>query len=354
MKIITIIGARPQFIKASMLSRQFRNSNIIKEIIINTNQHFDENMSSVFFNEMLIPEPKYNLGIASLSHGAMTGRQIEAIEVVLIKEKPNFVLVYGDTNSTLAGALASSKLNIPLIHVEAGLRSFNKKMPEEINRVLTDHMSDLLFTPSDVANKNLYNEGISKSKIKMVGDIMYDAALFFGKIAEKKSSILDRLGLNSSSYLLATIHRAENTDNEGKLRSVFKGFQNSPLPVYIPLHPRTRSKIKKYNIPTSGSINIIEPLGFLDMLQLEKNATKILTDSGGVQKEAFYFQVPCITIRDQTEWVELIKNKSNVLVGPNADQIIENISKKTPKTFNETIYGGGNASSKIKKIIEKR
>ena len=354
MKIVTIIGARPQFIKASMLSQKFTNSKHIKEIIINTNQHFDQNMSSIFFDEMLIPKPKYNLGIDSLSHGAMTGRQIEAIEIILLKEKPDSVLVYGDTNSTLSGALAAAKLSIPVFHVEAGLRSFNRKMPEEINRVLTDHLSELLFTPTESANYNLHQEGFSNAKVKMVGDVMYDAAIFFGKRAEEKSKVLNRLNLKHKTYLLGTIHRAENTDNKEKLSNIFKAFRDSPLPVYIPLHPRTKIKIEEYNIPINGSINIIDPLGFMDMIKLEKSALKILTDSGGVQKEAFFFKVPCITIREETEWIELIKNGANELVGSNTDKILESISKKVVSIEKSLLYGAGNASSRIKDIIEKR
>lgn len=351
MKICTIIGARPQFIKSSIISKELSKIRNIHEIVIHTGQHFNNNMSNIFFEEMVIPAPNYNLDIHSLSHGAMTGRQLEKIEDILQNEKPNLVLVYGDTNSTLAGALAAAKLNIPIAHVEAGLRSFNRKMPEEINRILTDHISDILFAPTDYGVHNLIREGIEKSKIHKVGDVMYDTALCFGKIAEKKSKILTQLNLEPKKYLLATVHREENTDNKEILQQIFAAFGESLLPVVIPLHPRTKKIVTKSNILLGKRIKCIDPVGYLDMIMLEKNALKIVTDSGGVQKEAFFYKVPCITLRNDTEWIELVKNNVNTLVGTNKEKIIEAILSFNPIDFNLSFYGSGEAAKSICKIL---
>jgi UDP-GlcNAc3NAcA epimerase len=348
LKIITIVGARPQFIKASMLSRQFKISGKIEEVILHTGQHFDKLMSDVFFSEMNLPSPKYNLKIHSLNHGAMTGRQMEAIEIILIKEKPDYLLVYGDTNSTLAGALAAVKLNIPVIHIEAGMRSFNKNSPEEINRILTDHVSSIYFCTSDVAVKNLYNEGI-KHNVFNVGDIMYDAILFFSK-KTKDSKIMTKYGLDSKNYILATIHRQENTDDSSKLKSIFSALSKSHLPVIIPLHPRTKSMLDKYKIVITKNIKIVDPASYLEIISLEKNAHKIITDSGGIQKEAFYSNVPCITLREETEWVELVNLGFNTLVGTEKQKIIKAINADV-QIIQSKIYGDGSTSSKIVKHI---
>jgi len=351
-KIATVIGARPQFIKASMVSREISKYDDIEEIIIHTGQHFDEKMSNIFFEEMEVPEPDYNLDIHSLPHGAMTGRQLEEIEKLLIKEKPDWVLVYGDTNSTLAGSLAAVKLQIPLAHVEAGLRSFNRNMPEEVNRVLTDHISDLLFTPTSTGFKNLKNEGIEQSKIEKVGDVMYDAALHFGQIAENRSKILEKLNLEPKKYILSTVHRQENTDDPVRLKNIFSAFSEAPMSVVIPLHPRTKKKLVDNKISINGQIKPIDPVGYLDMVSLEKNAHIIATDSGGIQKEAYFYGVPCITLREETEWVELVEIGVNTIVGTSTKNIKEAFDL-TNNFKTKTMYGDGKASSQIITMLKK-
>ncbi|MHB8182985.1 MAG: non-hydrolyzing UDP-N-acetylglucosamine 2-epimerase [Candidatus Desulforudaceae bacterium] len=320
MKIVAVVGARPQFIKAATVSRVLRSTPGVEEVLVHTGQHYDDNMSRVFFEELEIPEPNYHLGIGSGTHGAQTGRMLEAVEQVLLQERPDWALVYGDTNSTLAGALAAAKLHIPVAHVEAGLRSFNRRMPEEINRVLTDHASDLLFAPSETASENLRREGIPEERIHLVGDVMYDAALYYGAKAERESRILERLALQPKGYLLATVHRAENTDDPVRLRAIFEGLAVAAreMPVVLPLHPRTRAALAREGMlaETSRHLRLIEPVGYLDMVLLEKNALLIATDSGGVQKEAFFYRVPCVTLREETEWVELVELGWNHLVSP--------------------------------------
>jgi UDP-GlcNAc3NAcA epimerase len=302
MKIATIIGARPQFIKSATVSRAFREYHRdVHEVLIHTGQHYDANMSKVFFDELDIPNPIYNLGIGGGTHGQNTGRMIEQIEAVLIEEKPDWVLVYGDTDSTLAGVLAAVKLHIPVAHVEAGLRSFNRRMPEEINRILTDHAADLLFTPTDTATSNLMNEGVAGNHVKQVGDVMYDAALYYSERAKSHSNILADLKLQPKSYILATIHRAENTDDAQRMENILEGFANSSRIIVMPLHPRTAQRIEDFGLELPSSIISIDPVGYLDMVMLEMNAQLIATDSGGVQKEAYFHQVPCVTIRDETE-----------------------------------------------------
>ena len=352
MKIVTVIGARPQFIKASLMSLNFLKKNI-NEVIVHTGQHFDTNMSEIFFDEMEIPKPKYNLNIQSLTHGAMTGRQIEEIEKILFKEKPDWLLVYGDTNSTLSGALAAAKMNIKIAHVESGLRSFNKNMPEEINRLLTDHLSDILFVPSLNAENNLISEGISKEKIQNVGDIMYETSIFFSKFANKKSKILKKLKLKKKEYVLSTVHRQENTDNKERLHDIFTGLSYSKLPVFIPIHPRTMKKVKDYNLVIEKNINFIPPLGYLDMILLQKNASLIATDSGGIQKEAYFYNVPCLTLRDETEWIELVESGANFLCGSNVSKIKSYINRKFEEIKRETFYGDGKTSSKILNFLNK-
>lgn len=359
MKILTIVGARPQFIKAAAVSRVIRchYKNQIREIIVHTGQHHDANMSQVFFDQLNIPHPDYNLEIAGGNHGQMTGRMLESIERVLLKEKPDWVLVYGDTNSTLAGALAAAKLHIPLAHVEAGLRSFNMRMPEEINRILTDRVSSLLFCPTDSAIENLTTEGILQG-VHNVGDVMYDVALYYKERAEIESNIFQHLKLQPKSYALATCHRAENTDDPGRLKEILRvlSYAAEKMPVVLPLHPRTRKLIKSFNLSyMQDRFVVIDPLPFLDMVALEQHASLILTDSGGVQKEAFFYGVPCITMREETEWVETVQLGWNCLTGANFDRAVEAIDwylSKPLKSITTAPYGSGDASSLIiNKII---
>ncbi len=362
MKIVTIVGARPQFIKAAAVSRVLRSSGV-QEILVHTGQHYDQNMSEVFFAQLEIPPPDYHLGIGSGSHGLQTGRMLEAIESVLLKEKPNWVLVYGDTNSTLAGALAAVKLHIPVAHVEAGLRSFNRCMPEEINRVLTDHAAQLLFAPTNTAVENLRREGISASKIHLVGDVMYDAALYYGSKAEAESDILQQLRLESKGYILATVHRAENTDNPLRLGAIFRGLMEvgGEIPVVLPLHPRTRKALERENLllEASRNLRLIEPVGYLDMVHLEKNSRLIATDSGGIQKEAFFYRVSCITLREETEWVELVESGWNILVPPlGEDMIIKEVQTvlACPRriNFGGELYGNGKTALLIAQLLLKK
>lgn len=354
MKIATVVGARPQFIKMVPVSRELKRREI-EEVIIHTGQHYDYDMNRIFFEQLNIPEPDYYLGVGSGTHGYQTGEMIKRIEKVLMKEKPDLVLVYGDTNSTLAGALAAVKLHIKIAHVEAGLRSFDKRMPEEVNRVLTDHISDYLFAPTETAVKNLYNEGI-KEGIYLTGDVMYDALLYNIKIARKKSKILEELGLKPKEYLLATVHRAENTDNRERLESIIMAFIKSGEPIVFPAHPRTRKYLKAYGlmevITKADNIILINPVGYLDMLVLEENAKKILTDSGGVQKEAYFLRVPCITLRERTEWVETIEDGWNTLVGTDKEKILKAINEFEPSGRTYTYrFGDGKASVKIVKVL---
>ena len=350
MKIITILGARPQFIKASMLSKEIQNEENIDEIILHTGQHFDDNMSNIFFSQMSIPLPKYNLEIHSLTHGAMTARQLENIEEILLKEEPDIVIVYGDTNSTLAGALAATKLCIPLAHVEAGLRSYNMHMPEEINRVICDRISNYLFCPSKRAVENLKFEGVTKN-VYDVGDIMYDAVLFYAEMANQKSRVLKKNNLISNNYILATIHRQENTDDISIIEEIFKAFLNAPYKVVIPMHPRTKNIIKKNNIKEYDNILVIDPLSYFDMLKLQKNAAFIVTDSGGLQKEAYYNKVPCITIRNETEWTELIEIGANIIVGTDYEKIMAGFEYNFNFSDNG-VYGNGKTASKILECIK--
>ena len=358
-KILTIVGARPQFIKAAPVSRAIieHNKTAIKEhrfqeVILHSGQHFDENMSKVFFTELKIPAPKYNLGVKGGSHGAMTGRMLEKIESVLLKENPDLVIVYGDTNTTLAGALAASKLNIKIAHIEAGLRSWNRQMPEEINRILTDHLSDILFCPTFQAIENLKKEGIQKNVIHS-GDVMFDAALLAADLSDKHDSILKTTGIKPRAYFLATLHRAENTDNEICLKSILSALNQLSLqmPVVLPVHPRTIKKIIEFDLEKlTASLKMIDPVSFLQMAVLEKNATLILTDSGGVQKEAYFHGIPCITLRDETEWIETIETGWNILAGCDINQILEASKKRSPGTPVPE-YGTGNASQKIIKNL---
>jgi UDP-GlcNAc3NAcA epimerase len=360
MKLVTIIGTRPQFIKAAAVSRaiaehnnrQVSDASSFTEIIIHTGQHYDRNMSSIFFEEMETLKPNYYLRINDLAHGAMTGRMLEEIEKVLIEEKPDVVLVYGDTNSTLAGALGAAKLKIPVAHVEAGLRSFQKKMPEEINRVATDHVSDLLFCPTHTAVKNLKREGIIQG-IYLVGDVMYDSVLYNMDLAEKHSRILEKLWLESKSYILATVHRAENTDEPKRLISIFQSLERiakDGFPVIVPLHPRTCKKLDSLGL-SFNNLQLIDPVSYLDMLLLEKHSQIILTDSGGVQKEAYWFNVPCVTLRDETEWVETVESGCNVLVGSKPSIDVKAVAEVNTELRHRDVYGNGRAAKQMVRCL---
>ena len=353
-KIITIVGARPQFVKAATLSRQFIRFGV-EEKIIHTGQHFDNNMSAVFFEEMEIPKPTYNLDIHGVTHGAMTGRMLEGIEKILIDEKPDGVLVYGDTNSTLAGALAAAKLHIPVIHVEAGLRSFNMDMPEEINRILTDRISNVLFCPTDTAVVNLKKEGFDHLPVQIVknGDVMQDAAIYYAEKAENISNILQRLQLNQ--FVLGTVHRQENTDSPEKLKNIIAGLNaiNREVQVIVPLHPRTKNILGQMQI--KPEFTIIDPIGYFDMIMLLKACEMVITDSGGVQKEAFFFGKHCITLREQTEWVELVDYGYNQLVGSDVALMLTAYKQLSNKQsdFSVDLYGKGEAAEvAVRKIIK--
>lgn len=353
MKLVTVIGARPQFIKACVVSEALRQTPGITEVVVHTGQHFDANMSDVFFAELGMPAPRHHLGIGGGRHGAMTGRQLERIEEVLLQEEPQAVLVYGDTNSTLAGALAAAKLHIPIAHVEAGLRSFNRRMPEEINRVLVDHVSRWLFAPTQTAIEHLMHEGIDPSACVLVGDVMLDASLRFRRQAQAGSGILRQLGLAKGEYVLVTVHRAENTDDPQRLETILKALTEvaRSRDIVWPVHPRTRQAIRERGaeLIASGRARLIDPVGYLDMVMLESSAGVIATDSGGVQKEAFFFKVPCVTLRDETEWVELLHNGWNRLAPPVDTQTVVNaiLSAHGVQGLDEHPYGDGSASSKI-------
>lgn len=350
--VCTIIGARPQFVKAAVVSKALGKAGI-SEILVHTGQHYDANMSSVFFDELNIPHPDHNLAIGGGSHGQNTGRMLEAIETLLVQNKPDMILVYGDTDSTLAGALAASKIGIPIAHIEAGLRSFNRDMPEEINRVLTDHLSARLFAPSSVAKANLLREGIAESKIEITGDVMFDAVREFTRIAESKSNILRDLDVERQTYVLVTLHRKENTDNAARLRSILSGLEKSQVNAILPLHPRTNRRIADLGLKLPANVRVIEPVGYLDMMLLEANALQIATDSGGVQKEAYFHNVPCITLRDETEWTELVDCGANQLVGADIDRISSALASPRPMPEQKPIYGSGDAARRIAHAIKR-
>jgi UDP-GlcNAc3NAcA epimerase len=373
MKIVTIVGARPQFIKAAVVSRAIANFkktvtsglSRIREVIVHTGQHYDRNMSEVFFEEMQIPRPDYSLDIHGLSHGAMTGQMLERIESVLVKENPDVALVYGDTNTTLAAALAAAKQHIAIAHVEAGLRSFNRKMPEEVNRVLTDHMANFLFCPTKQSVENLKAEGIFNKKdavgndkgcrqtqnpdIHLVGDVMFDAAVYYRQRARKPQFAVP------GKFILATIHRAENTDNAARLKSIFDGFEKigKEATIILPLHPRTCKTFEILDLKASDSIKIIDPVSYLEMIYLLERCMLVMTDSGGVQKEAFFFKKPCITIRDETEWVELVDNGVNRLSDGTAENMYSayKIFVEADMDFNIELYGDGKAGERIVEIL---
>ena len=371
-KIITIVGARPQIIKSSAISRAISGpfKEKLEEVIVHTGQHYDENMSDIFFNEMKIPRPKYNLNVGSGGHGAQTAKMLEGLEKIFQDEKPTAVLVYGDTNSTIAGALAASKIHIPVIHVEAGLRSFNKHMPEEINRIACDHMSTLLFTPTKTGLDNLSKEGFSLENrdqadmnhpvVFHCGDIMYDNSLHFSEVSTEKSTLMQELGVSSNSFILCTIHRDSNTDIPENLNAIFRGLlsiqEQSGLQIILPLHPRTKKQMAELlnenlqaKLKENNSIQIIDPAGFLDIIALEKNAAMLVTDSGGLEKEAFFFIKPCIILRPQTEWVEIVDNGNAILADCDENRILaayKSLSEKSEYTFPD-FYGDGKAAEFI-------
>lgn len=351
MKIVTVVGARPQFVKCAPVSRELRKEHT--EILVHTGQHYDPEMSEVFFEELQIPKPDYHLGVGSGSHGKQTGEILANVEEILLKEKPDLMIVYGDTNSTLAGALAAAKLHIPVAHVEAGLRSFDRTMPEEINRVLTDHISDVLFCPTQTAVDNLRNEGITHG-VHLVGDVMVDALEFNKEIAEERSLILNRLGLASKSYLVLTVHRPSNTDSLEHMESIIGALGEAGMPVVFPVHPRTKKYLEAYGMWARLPANIIvtEPLGYLDMLKLMRHASKILTDSGGIQKEAYILGIPCITLRENTEWVETLDGGWNVLVGANGQDILLNVKRESSESlFQDALFGDGSTARQMHELL---
>jgi UDP-GlcNAc3NAcA epimerase len=376
MKIVTIIGARPQIIKAAGLSRAIKNhyADRIQEVIVHTGQHYDENMSQVFFDELGIPKPDYNLQVGSATHGVQTSRMIEGIERILMDEKPDYIVLYGDTNSTLAGAVAASKIHVPIVHIEAGLRSFNKRMPEEINRIVCDHCSTLLFTPTRAGFENLAKEGfrmdnngpftIDNPKVFHCGDIMYDNSLYFSSIADKKTDILQRLELMGKPFVLATLHRDSNTDDKERLTSILDALitLSHEIAFVLPMHPRTRKMTEQlidderlYRLYHSENIKIMEPVSFLEMIQLEKHASMVMTDSGGVQKESYFFRKPCAILRPETEWVEIVETGAATLVDADKEKILQTCRhylQQPPVEFPE-IFGNGHAAEFIlEKMLE--
>ncbi len=349
MKVACVVGARPQFVKAVPVSRALQRAGL-REILIHTGQHYDYQMSQVFFDEMGLPRPAYNLGVGSASHGKQTGEMLARIEEVLMAESPDVTVVYGDTNSTIAGALASVKLGIRVAHVEAGLRSFNRSMPEEHNRVLTDHCADLLLCPTDNAVANLAREGLTHG-VYRVGDTMYDAVLQFSAAARDQSRILRRLGVSPGEYFLATVHRVSNTKTCDVLHGLLSIFQMLDLPVVFPIHPRTRQSLQAVSA-SLPNVRLIDPVGYFDMLVLEENARAVLTDSGGVQKEAFFLGVPCITLRTETEWIETVAAGWNIVVGNDRERILAAASKKDwPVSKPASVFGNGDAGEHIVRLL---
>jgi len=357
MKIVTVVGARPQFIKAAAVSRVLRTNDVIHEVLVHTGQHFDDNMSQIFFRELDIPYPDYNLDINSMGHGAMTGRMLEKLEEVIIKEQPDYVMVYGDTNSTLAGALAAKKLHVKVVHIEAGLRSFNMHMPEEINRILADRISDILCCPTKSAVDNLFLEGFRNypCDISRTGDVMQDAAIYYSQVSSNRSGIFEKLGLADRNFALCTVHRAENTDDPERLTAIVEALNeiSRDVTVVLPLHPRTRALLA--TLPVKLTFVSIDPVGYFDMLELLKNTSLVLTDSGGLQKEAYFFAKPCITLRDETEWIELIDAGCNVLAGADKERILSSYQnmKNCAADFSIDLYGNGKASDNIMNVLTK-
>jgi UDP-N-acetylglucosamine 2-epimerase (non-hydrolysing) len=350
MKVISVVGARPQFIKLAPVSRALRRAGH-REVILHTGQHYDENMSSAFFDELAIAAPDYNLEVGSSLHGRQTGQMLASIEDVLLRERPDVVLVYGDTNSTLAGALAAAKLHLPVAHVEAGLRSFNRDMPEEINRVLTDHVSTQLFCPTETSVRLLAREGITDG-VELVGDVMTDVLLAARpRIVERAAELLPALGVAPGGYLVATIHRPANTDDSEAMRRISVAFNESGLPVVFPVHPRTRKLLDQYAIPWSEQVRFVEPVGHLDLLALAFGATAVVTDSGGVQKEAFLLEAPCVTLREETEWPETLEGGWNVLTGSRTEAVLAALARPRPMPLAINPFGAGNASELIAALL---
>lgn len=352
-KILTVVGARPQFVKLGALHRAIEHRDGVEHICVHTGQHYDHNMSRVFFSELGLPDPQYHLGIGGLSHGAMTGRMLERIEEVLVKERPDWVAVFGDTDSTLAGALAAVKFGVPVAHIEAGLRSYNRGMPEEINRVVADQCSTLLCTPTEVATQNLLREGVSLERICEVGDIMFDALLHAQRSVVSHSKIMEQLRLRAGRFILATIHRNYNTDSRDRLEGIVRGLSaiaSQSIPVVFPLHPRTKAAMDRFGLTfTSHEVKVTDPIGYNDMIGLERNASLIVTDSGGVQKEAYFCKVPCITVRSETEWTELVDAGVNELCEPTVEAIKNAVEVMQERAFDWTsqFYGDGRAAEKI-------
>lgn len=346
-KVVTVVGARPQFVKAAALSPAFAATKRIEELLVHTGQHFDANMSDIFFQELSIPTPYANLGIGGGTHGQNTGRMIEAIESILINERPDCVLVFGDTDSTLAAAIAASKLGVKLAHVEAGLRSFRRSMPEEINRVLTDHVADILYAPSDVALKHLWGEGVSREKTVKSGDVMHDVVKRFMVLADARSNIMKVMSLVPGGYNLLTLHRKENTDDPVILQRLVKGLAASELPIVFPIHPRTEKRFAEFGVSLPGNVRLMKPVGYLDILKLQANANFVLTDSGGVQKEAYFLGRPCITLRDETEWVELVECGANVLAGSDESLLSDLLGRDARAPLISDVYGPGNSAELI-------
>jgi UDP-GlcNAc3NAcA epimerase len=348
-KIVSIVGARPQFIKAAAVSRVLRQRH--QEILVHTGQHYDYAMSGIFFDGLELPCPDRNLGTGSGSHGAQTGAMLKGVEDVLLAERPDYLLIYGDTNSTLAGALAAAKLSVPVAHVEAGLRSFNRRMPEEINRVVADHLSDLLLCPSDTAMRNLAVEGITRNA-HQVGDVMLDVLNWARQsLAAKPSEILERLGLTKQRYLLATVHRSENTDDQARLTQIVNAFNSFDEPVVFPVHPRARKAITDARCRIEGHVQLIDPVGYLDMVALTGAARMVLTDSGGLQKEACWLGVPCVTMREETEWVETVDAGWNTLVGSDSAKIVEAAHAFAPSGSPPPLYGDGFAAARCVDLL---
>lgn len=351
MKILSVVGARPQFVKASVVSRLLQDTH--EEILVHTGQHYSDALSKIFFEELAIPTPTYNLGVGSDTHGQQTAAMLTGIEEILLEELPDIVLLYGDTNSTLAGAIAAAKLEVTIAHVEAGLRSYNRSMPEEINRILTDHVSDLLFVPSKTAEEILMGEGITTG-VHLVGDVGYDAICWAQERASKQSDVLDQLALEEGDYVLSTVHRAENTDDPDRLTSIFEALASTPQRVVLPIHPRTEQALREYDLWTdvNQEIEIITPVGYLDFTQLLDGAARVATDSGGVQKEAFYLETPCVTLRDETEWRETVDCGWNQLVGADREAISEALRTESWPESAPEIYGDGHAAEKIVNVLK--
>jgi UDP-N-acetylglucosamine 2-epimerase len=349
MKVLSVVGARPQFIKAAALSRSLRFRH--DEVLLHTGQHYDEQMSAVFFSELGLAQPDINLGVGSGSHGQQTGAMLAGIEGVIQSESPDWVLVYGDTNSTLAAALAAAKLDVPIAHVEAGLRSFNRRMPEEVNRLVVDQLSRLLFCPSQAAVKNLEREGIL-SGVHLVGDLMWEALIWAVEVARRGSRIVGDLNLADRGYILTTVHRAENTDDPTRLKAILDALGQFEVPVVFPVHPRTRKAMNELGYAAPESVRVIEPVGYLDMIELERCAKTIVTDSGGVQKEAYWLRVPCVTLREETEWIETVESGWNRLSGTDTERIVLLVNSSTVPSHYRTLYDNDRPSERCVQLLE--